>query len=631
VKPADLAHLQIPDAPTLSPDHRTVVFALRTVDTDDDSYASALWRVSTEAGSAPVRFTQGKGDSQPRYSPDGRWLVFRRVTDGQPQLHLMPADGGEPWPLTTKETHQLGVEDAVWHPDSSRIAYVARLARPGSPGPDSPGKEPPRRISEPKYRRDGTGYLDRPGQVYVLDPFVDGSSPMCLTEGDFDNTGVAWSPDGGRLVFASARHPTRDSTQVADVFVVNADGTDLRQLTNTQLTAEKPAFSVDGTGVYFAGADYGEDLLDWFARSTGVYTVPADGSAPPRRLSDPELYTLDGYFGPGLGGLLFASPRRGAVELLKFDSEGAPSVVLGGERQVRAVDVAGDALIAVVADGASTGDLVYVDGDGERTLTSYGTSLAERALILPLVELEGTAPDDYPVHGWIVKPPGPGPHPVALLVHGGPFAQYGWTVFDEAQVYAEAGYAVVMGNPRGSSGYGSAHGRYIAGDVGARSTPDLLALLDQALTDPDLDRERVGVLGGSHGGYMVGWLLGHTDRFRTGVTERAVNAIDSFFATSDVGWVFASLYGTDPAGHVRQSPLTHVDKITAPVLILHSEDDLRCPLEQAQRLFHALRSRDRTVEMLLFPAGGHELSRAGLPSHRTARFEAILDWLARYM
>lgn len=315
---------------------------------------------------------------------------------------------------------------------------------------------------------------------------------------------------------------------------------------------------------------------------------------------------------------------------LEFPPDGGPPrVVIGGRRGVGAVDVAGTVLAAVVVDAASTGEIVIVDDAGERQLTNIGGELATAVGLLPPVEITATAPDGYPVHGWVVRPPGPGMHPVVLLVHGGPFAQYGWALSDEAQVYARAGYAVVMGNPRGSSGYGWSHGRYVVGDVGARSAPDLLALLDHALTAPELDAGRVAVLGGSHGGYMAAWLVAHTDRFRTAISERSINAIDSLLATSDIGWAFTSLYGDDPAEHQRQSPLTYADRITAPLLIIHSEEDLRCPLEQAQRLYYALKRRRAPVHMLVFPGESHELSRSGLPSHRVTRFDAILDWLDR--
>jgi dipeptidyl aminopeptidase/acylaminoacyl peptidase len=249
-----------------------------------------------------------------------------------------------------------------------------------------------------------------------------------------------------------------------------------------------------------------------------------------------------------------------------------------------------------------------------------------------MTELEATAPDGAKVHGWVVKPVGVGPFPTVLMVHGGPFAHYGWTLFDEAQVYAGAGYAVVMGNPRGSSGYGETHGRAIVGDFGNLDAIDVLALLDAALADPELDDDRVGVMGGSYGGFMTTWLVGHSDRFRAAISERACNAFDSFEGSSDIGWLFVSQYnGTDPERVRAQSPLTHVDRIRTPMLLIHSEHDWRCPVEQAQRLFVALKLRKVEVELLLFPGEGHELSRSGLPSHRIARFEAVLDWWERHL
>jgi dipeptidyl aminopeptidase/acylaminoacyl peptidase len=253
--------------------------------------------------------------------------------------------------------------------------------------------------------------------------------------------------------------------------------------------------------------------------------------------------------------------------------------------------------------------------------------------VIPLEEVTATAADGYPVHGWLARPAGDGPHPVLLMIHGGPFSQYGWQLFDEAQVYAGAGYAVLYTNPRGSSGYGQAHGRAVIGNVGEVSTGDLTAILDAALKDPGLDADRVGVLGGSHGGYMTTWLAAHEgQRFKAAVSERAVNAIDSFTGSSDIGYFFADdLYGTDVEQQRRQSPLTYVDQIDIPMLIVHSEEDWRCPIEQGKRLYVALRKRGKTAEMLIFPSEGHELSRAGLPSHRLARFDAILDWFGRYL
>jgi dipeptidyl aminopeptidase/acylaminoacyl peptidase len=327
------------------------------------------------------------------------------------------------------------------------------------------------------------------------------------------------------------------------------------------------------------------------------------------------------------------SLERGAVGLLRFPVDGGePLRLLGGRRQVHDYAAAGGVVAAVVGDPTSAGEVVVLRDGAETTLSDFGALLARSAPLRPMEELEATSEDGTRVHGWVLKPVGAGPHPVVLMVHGGPFAMYGYTLFDEAQVYAGAGYAVVMGNPRGSSGYGESWGRAIVGDFGNLDSQDVLALLDAALADPDLDGDRVGVMGGSYGGFMTSWLAAHSGRFRAAISERACNAFDSFEGSSDIGWFFVKAYnGTDPEQVLAQSPLTHVDRIRTPMLLIHSEHDWRCPVEQAQRLFVALKQRQVEVELLLFPGEGHELSRSGLPSHRIARFEAVLDWWGRHL
>jgi dipeptidyl aminopeptidase/acylaminoacyl peptidase len=221
---------------------------------------------------------------------------------------------------------------------------------------------------------------------------------------------------------------------------------------------------------------------------------------------------------------------------------------------------------------------------------------------------------------------------VLLTVHGGPFAQYGWTLFDETQAYVSAGYAVVQCNPRGSSGYGEAHGRAIKGGFGELDVADVLAFLDDALTDPELDADRVGVMGGSYGGYLTTVLIGRTSRFVAAVSERAFVDPVSFVGSSDIGWAFPDQYlGTDPERLAAQSAMTTASAITTPTLVIHSEEDWRCPLEQGARLYVELKRRGVPSELLLFPGEGHELSRSGRPRHRLARLEHVLRWWARWL
>ena len=632
MKPTDIVHLHTIGAPTLSPDGSRAVFSVVRPDLEKDAYLGSLWSVPTDGSAAPTRLTRGDRDRSPVFSPDGRWIAFLRPDENErPQIHILPADGGEAWKISG---HPLGAGEPVWSPDSTRVAYTARIPEEKRYVDGEPAKEPPRRITRLKYRLDGLGYFtDRFAHVFVsapIDPGAETGEPVQVTGGDAEHSGVAWRPDGGELVFSAARHATHDTDLVEDLWAVAPEaGAEPRRVTDGTLAARSPVYSADGATVFFLGDSLGEGLRDFVGRTTSVWSVPSDGSAAPTRLTPEEGPHCVGSPVVAGEGVLATADRRGAVDLLRVPfGGGEPTEVIAAKVQVQGFASQAGVTVAVVSDGRSSGELVVAEPDGTRALTS----LAAGAEPLPMTELVAHTPDGYPVHGWVTLPEGEGPHPVLLMIHGGPYASYGHQVFDETQVYASAGYAVVMCNPRGSSGYGQEHGRAIIGSVGEVSATDLLAFLDEALKDERLDASRVGVLGGSHGGFMTTWMAGlHGDRFRAAVSERAVNAIDSFSGSSDIGSLFPEpLYGP-PETWAEQSPLTYADRIDIPVLVIHSEEDWRCPVEQAQRLFVALKSRGARTEMLLFPGEGHELSRSGLPSHRVARFEAILEWWSRHL
>jgi len=637
--PADLAHLRTPGVPTLTPDGSLAVVAVTRLDLAENEYRTQLWRVPTDGQTSPRALTHGTKDGAPRISPDGGWLAFLRGDEkGRPQLHVMAMDGGDARCLTDQP---LGAGTPVWSPDSSSIAYVARVPEDGRYGTEekvTPDKEAPRLITSLQYREDNTGFTnDRRPQVFVIDAHDEDAEPVQVTEGDFDHGDATWSPDGTRLAFVSARHDDRDRGLAQDVFSCERDGSDVRRLTDTSSFVSAPVFAPDGTAVWFlASSDLGPERLDFVANQAGLWSVPADGSAAPTRHTDPESDDLsDGN--PRLSvtaeGILAGRSHRGSVELIRIGWDGTSrETVLSGPRQVRGHDAAAGVVVASVAGPGSLGELVAVRDGAEQTLTTFGEGITGTGRLHEVTVFEATSDDGYPVHGWIVRPDGEGPHPVVLSVHGGPFAQYGWTLFDEAQVYASAGYAVVMCNPRGSAGYGAAHGRVIRQNMGNRDAADVLAFLDAALAEPDLDSERVGVMGGSYGGFMTTWLIGHTDRFVAAISERAFNEPVSFVGSSDIGWFFGGEYvGTDPERVAAQSPLAFADRITTPTMVIHSEHDWRCPVEQGQRLFVTLKLRGVETELLLFPGEGHELSRSGLPSHRVARFEHVLRWWGKYL
>jgi dipeptidyl aminopeptidase/acylaminoacyl peptidase len=642
--PTDIELLPVLGRPALSPDGRWAVYEVTRPDLAADDYTAELLIADTTGAVPPRRLTHGDGDGCPAFSPDGRFLAFQRPdADGRAQIHLLPmTEAGEAYPVTD---HPMGAGAPVWSPDSTRIAYTGRVAAEGRyQGPAD--AEAPRRITTLVHQLDGFGYtVDRPRHVFVTDPFAPTARPVRLTDGPVDHMDLAWSPAGDLLTFVCSRHEGAGDDSRNDIWAVAPDGTGLRPLTDGGMYLFTPRFAADGRSVVFVGAALDAHNHSNATATYGLWSVPVDGSGTPRRLTDGgyHLSFASQMIQPASNGVYFAADHRGEVNLVRVPYDGGtPLPVLTGPRQVNGYAVAetpdGVVVAAVVTGDDSAGDLLVLRDGAEKVLTPYGAELRERGALLPMREFTATAPDGYPLQGWVVRPPGQGPFPVIFQVKGGPFTQWGHTLngpaaFDEAQVYASAGYAVVLGNPRGCSGYGAEHGAHVRGDLPGRSAVDLLALLDAALAQPELDENRVGVMGGSFGGYMAAWFNAHHGyRFRAFIGERGLYAIDSYAATSDDGMDLAvALYGADRDRWAQQSPLTHVDRMTKPMLILQSEEDRHCPPEQAQRLFAELKVRGVPVEMLLFPGECHDMSRTGLPSHRLARFAAVLEWWGRQL
>jgi len=425
------------------------------------------------------------------------------------------------------------------------------------------------------------------------------------------------------------------------------------------LSCSDPQWTAEGGLLVFLAAEVGESGIDFVARNTSLYAVQVctdstDGSASLRRLTDPETIDL-GEVGSHLSvsarGVIVQDRRRGSVRLLEIDpradevdAESAVEVAAGPVwHRSHAVTASGDTVVAAVAEADCPSELVLVRGGSGQTprrLTDVCQRLREAAPPRPILEQQIPGADGYPVHGWVVLPDpeihGPGPYPVLLNIHGGPYASYVSSYFDEAQVYAGAGYAVVMCNPRGAAGYGQAHGLAIKGAMGGVDADDILAFLGGCLANADLslDAERVGVMGGSYGGYMTAWLTTRTDRFTAAIVERGYVDGESFVGSSDIGWFFPDEYhGTDRASSALrdQTPMAYVDKVTTPTLVIHSEADWRTPIEQGQRWFTALRRNGVPTELLVFPGEGHELSRSGRPTHRRDRFIHILRWWSEHL
>ncbi|TFD15127.1 S9 family peptidase [Cryobacterium sp. TMT1-2-2] len=704
MKAADLPLLGSLSRPTIHPDGSRAVFSQVHADFSADDYVGQLFTVALAGEPAPRRITRGFRDWAPRFSPDGSLIGFLRAdAGGAAQLHVVDAAGGEPVAVTDAV---LGVSDFRWHPDGDRIAFLARVPEQGRYGTVaglSADSEPARRFDTLRYRSNGVGYTsDRRVHVFLavvpdvwgeptpavapsvtdapqapsgnppgsaptpdlLDPasFASGV-PVArqLTEGDFDHSGLAFSPDGSRLLTISARQAERytdlrsevveltlrDSTDTAPNGTIAPLRTVVPAAQNLSISAL--ASAEDGT-LWLLATDVGASGRDFVGRVTALYRsgVSLDGSAPIRvtdpNQTDQDLLDLDATGGicPLTdGSVLVLTGRRGRVELVRVEREGRVQSLDCGATVAASMDACGDAVVVAVQSARTTGDLVLIHPGltGSHTsetppkrLTDFSLALRATGLI-PGIELTVTGRDGYPVHGWVHTPAGPGPHPVLLTIHGGPFAQYTGALLDETQVYVDAGYAVVLCNPRGSSGYGQAHGRAIRQRMGTLDLADVLDFLAGALSaEPTLDAHRVGIMGGSYGGYLTAWTIAHEHRFAAAIVERGFLDPQGFVGTSDIGDFFGDEYaGTDAALLQAQSPQFLVGRVTTPTLVLHSAQDLRCPLSQGERYYAALKRGGVESELVVFPGENHDLSRTGHPRHRLQRFEIILDWWARHL
>ena len=626
----------------VSPDGSHVAFVVETIDLAKNTTHTTVWLDDSPA-------TAGDHDGNPCWSPDGRFLAFtarRGEKKGDSTLHILPV--GAAGELRTVCTMPDGLADVAWAPDGRWLAFTSRT-RHERYGAEDASWQAPRKIERFFSRLNGEDWVfDRPHHVYVV--AADGTgAPIDLTPGEFQHHDVSWLRDSSGIVTSAQRHDTWDRDGASDLYVVSltpGDGDGIRCLTAHDGVYSAPAVSPDGTTVAFIG--FGNPSI--FPQNAKVGILPVDSVDAPESAIRWISAGLDRTFATTSGSgapvwesathLLAVAEDRGATHLYRMPADGSfvPAPLTHGAVTVSSFDAAA----GVVATARSVVDHpaeLYV---GEERRSRVADAFAEQ--LLGWEHFTARTTDE--IDAWIMRPADfdeAKRYPVLLNVHGGPHTQYGEYFFDDFQMQAAAGFVVVLGNPRGSSGRHTGWGQAIQGPNhptvpgpgwGTVDVDDVLAIIDTALDRYGFcDADRVGVLGGSYGGWMATWLAGHHgDRFRAFCSERAVNNAIALELSSDISTAFNAVHGVnhleDPEEYVRLSPITAVRNIDKPMLIIHSEEDWRCPIGQAEELWVALKLLDKEVDFYRFPGENHELSRTGSPIHRVQRGEIILDWFA---
>lgn len=683
--PGDWYKVTTLSSPAVSPDGRRVAFTVTTVRESENRRHSEVWVVPTDGGEAQRFTSPGYESSNPRWSPDGSWLLFSSQRPGGARGRSwglrMDQPGGEA--VSTDRYPAGSVPNdkrfVVWSEGATPDSAPADTARRDPLGRMQPMARPPygavtrpveasrfdgRHIVEMRYKANGQGFLPGPREKRTYRPMqvwmqpLDGASPKRLVDSTvYSRRAATVSPDGQWIAFLadaqlrpdSIVEAVRDSLSRlpydarrdeaprndADIFIIPVGGGTPRRLTSAMGSEGGIAWSPDGKWISFTSAP---------ARVSNerLYVVDANGGAPVNLLGDWQ-YEPDQYSWLPDGRIAMWATIGGRTAMFHLDpATKSMKEVIGGRRVVRgvSVDVAGQRVVFVATSMDKPTELYVanVDGSGERRLTSFNDALLKQVAFSDAERFTYRSVGNVEIEGWLMKPYGYQPgkkYPLALYIHGGPHSQYNEGWFDEFQNLAAAGMWVLFTNPRGSSGYGakftfSTRGRWFAEDY-----RDLMKAVDIAAARPDVDSTRMGVTGGSYGGVMTAWVTVKTNRFKAAQADRMISNWWSWYGTSDAqGLTEFEFFGKpwdNPAMYDSLSPIRYIRRVKTPTFIVQSEEDHRTPMTDAEQWFIGLKKQGTPVELVRYPRSTHDLSRTGEPWLLVDRLGRLRQWFTHWL
>ena len=605
----DMYKIKMPGDVQVS-DSGIVAFVVGNMRKRDDRYVSSIY---IHDGKKLKKFTSGPGDTAPRFYKDEYLIYLRRVKD-KVQIRKISLSGGESTLIAEKENiSSIKV--------SGEHVYFISSEKDKS-------KDDVKRITRIPFYFNGEGFIhDKSMQIYRVK--VDGGKIEKLT--DEKDPILDYDVQGDKVVYSVADDDTEPF--MAHLKLIDEEQTKI--ITNKKADIMNFSIAPDGSKI----AVFLKFNKRGFAEDSQLYILPIHGGdyelACPKKFSFGRSLNSDSRFGGGRtmqwlneNELLFIATVRGRQSIFVY-SQGDCWEFLGGERSIEAFHYNAGTL-AFVEQRINRPGEVYIKKNTERRITKFNRRFEK----LPEPEkFVFKASDGAEIEGWILMPEGNGKHPAVLEIHGGPKTSYGYAFMFEFYYLLSQGFAVIFTNPRGSSGYGEDFALQVRGNFGGRDYKDLMETVDFVVKNYEIDRERLYVTGGSYGGFMTNWIVGHTDIFRAAVTQRSISNQLSFWGTSDIGPWFNSDYvgaGKDiwsaTEDYWNMSPLKYAKKIKTPLLIIHSEEDYRCPVSEAYQLFYALKMNGVETKLVLFPNENHDLSRSGKPKHREIRLKEIAEW-----